>query len=217
MASGDEQLVSFILRARDKGRTDEQIARSLYSVGWRKERVDAAFRTAEEMKKGVSPREPEEAPHEDEKSGRAEPEEQEEKEPQQPAKPQGRVQLSMPAQPGRISPPAKPQIVPPQKPQQPEMRQPEQPPAQQEERLSRPIQPTIPNAQQRVPIELPHGPDYPTVQDESQVQNPAFQKVAKEGFKIDFGSIARIILFLIIVGVVVAGYFYFIGTGAVIS
>ena len=214
MASGDEQLVSFILRARDKGRTDEQIARSLYSVGWRKERVEQAFRSAEEMKKGVSPQEPEEKQHGEEKGGEPQ-EDGEKKAEQQPVRAPGRVQLSTPAQPGRITPPAKPQTAQ----QQPAMRQAAQaqPPAQQEEPLSRPMQPTIPPAQSRVPIELPHGPDYPAVQDESQVQNPAFPKVAGGVSKIDWGSIARIMLFLIIVGAVVAGYFYFVGTGAVIS
>jgi hypothetical protein len=47
---GDEELVSFILRSREKGRSDEQITRALLSVGWQKDRVVAAFNHIAEMK-----------------------------------------------------------------------------------------------------------------------------------------------------------------------
>lgn len=39
----DDQLTSFVTRSRQKGRTDDQIKSALLSVGWKKERVDAAF------------------------------------------------------------------------------------------------------------------------------------------------------------------------------
>ena len=42
-AMGDEDIINFILRSREKGRTDEQITRALISVGWHKSRVISAF------------------------------------------------------------------------------------------------------------------------------------------------------------------------------
>ena len=39
----DDGLTSYILNAREKGRSREQITKALYSVGWKKEKVDAAF------------------------------------------------------------------------------------------------------------------------------------------------------------------------------
>ncbi|MCX8197417.1 MAG: hypothetical protein N3G80_03840 [Candidatus Micrarchaeota archaeon] len=41
---GDEELINYILRSRERGRTKEQIMRALCSVGWKKEKVEAAFR-----------------------------------------------------------------------------------------------------------------------------------------------------------------------------
>ena len=46
---GEEDLVSFIQRSREKRRTDEQIKSTLLSVGWKKERVESAFRKAAEI------------------------------------------------------------------------------------------------------------------------------------------------------------------------
>jgi len=43
---GDDQLIAFINSSRTKGRTDEQIIRSLLAVGWKKEKIDAALREA---------------------------------------------------------------------------------------------------------------------------------------------------------------------------
>ena len=39
----DDELISFILRSREKKRSDDQISRALLSVGWKKERIAAAF------------------------------------------------------------------------------------------------------------------------------------------------------------------------------
>src|SRR3989344_4304425 len=158
MATGEEQLVSFIAKAREEGGTDEQIARSLYSVGWRKERVDAAFMNANEARTGAF------APAEGERHAPGEEKQapEEEKEPAQ----QGRVRLSTPLGGSRLqstspaqlelrstgresaqhfpegSPPnmqpqqpsmqpAPSRITPPSRPQQPPMVQPEQQPQEQ--------------------------------------------------------------------------------------
>ena len=249
MASGDEQLISFIAKAREKGRSDEQIARSLYSVGWRKERVDAAFMNANEARTGAF------APAEGERHAPGEEKQapEEEKEPAQ----QGRVRLSTPLGGSRLqstspaqlelrptgresaqhfpegSPPnmqpqqpsmqpAPSRITPPSRPQQPPMVQPEQQPQEQpiypqEEKqpASRlPLQPTIPRAQERAPLDLPHGPDYQPVQEESQVQNPAFQKVEGGMSKIDIEFIVRIVIFLIILGAIIGAYLYLTGSGS---
>lgn len=79
--------------------------------------------------------------------------------------------------------------------------------------------PTIPLSVQQAsnPIDLPHGPDYRNVKDESQVQNPAFHKVAGGISTIDWGFIGRVVAFLIILGLVAYGYFYLVGTGTKIS
>lgn len=250
MASGDEQLISFILKAREKGRTDEQIARSLYSVGWKKDRVDAAFVAANERMKGAAPGEMLPEQHEEEREsggeGQAGGEEKEEEQQALPAQPlRGRVQLSTPKQPlggsrypsappqqgappsgappqtGRIVPPAKPAAMQPQRAQEQQPAQggqqyPMQQPSQQEGQPERkiPMLPTIPPAEAHAPIELPHGPDYPEVHDESQVQNPAFPKVAGGVSKLDLEFIVRVVLFLIILGVIIWGYFYITGSGS---
>ena len=47
---GDEELTGYITRSREKGRTKEQIIRALYSVGWKKEKVETAFQKLDENK-----------------------------------------------------------------------------------------------------------------------------------------------------------------------
>jgi len=47
---GDEELTGYITRSREKGRTKEQIIRALYSVGWKKEKVEAAFQKLDDNK-----------------------------------------------------------------------------------------------------------------------------------------------------------------------
>jgi len=118
MSPGDDQLVSFISRAREKGRNDEQIARSLASVGWKKDRIEAAFLAADEMKKGGAGQISEE-PGKTEEYNAGAPEEQQKTEP---GTPMGRVRLSTPVQPLRTppqsapeEPAARPQIIPPQR------------------------------------------------------------------------------------------------------
>lgn len=44
----DDELTNFILRSREKRRSDEQIVRALLSVGWKKDKVEAAFRKLRE-------------------------------------------------------------------------------------------------------------------------------------------------------------------------
>lgn len=54
----NEELINFILKSRERGRTDEQITRALISVGWQKDRVSAAFGKITQMKaEGVSQQE----------------------------------------------------------------------------------------------------------------------------------------------------------------
>ena len=212
MATGDEQLVSFIAKAREKGRTDEQIARSLYSVGWRKERVDAAFMNANEARTGASRPEGEErqALGEEKEEGGLE----EGKAPEQPI---GRGRLSTPLGGPSSAPPQAGRIAPPARQQQPPRAPPVPPPQQpiypkEEAQASRlPIQPTIPPAQARAPLDLPHGPDYQAIKDESQVQNPAFQKVQGGMSKLDIEFIARVVIFLVILGAIIGAYLYLTG------
>jgi len=45
---GDDELTNYIIRAREKGRTREQIVRALSSVGWKREKIDTAFRKLDE-------------------------------------------------------------------------------------------------------------------------------------------------------------------------
>ena len=249
MASGDEQLISYILRAREKGRMDEDISRSLYSVGWRKERVDTAFARIEEMKsEGVQPEgENHEAPAKpplaqagwvklsavpasqvpaQEKANPRivpptirQPSSQEEEKPSVPSQMARKPLIQFPpirrvereqAQPGQ-----KGQTQPEQ-----EQVQPEPLPQQSSAPWQQPrvvIPPTIQAPAEKAPLDLPMGPQYQKVTDESQVQNPAFPKVAGGTSTLDFGMITRVILFVIIVAMVVYGYFYLTNPGAVIS
>ncbi|MEM4348576.1 MAG: hypothetical protein QXN37_03335 [Candidatus Anstonellaceae archaeon] len=41
---GDEELINYILRSRERGRTKDQIMRALLSVGWKKEKIESVFR-----------------------------------------------------------------------------------------------------------------------------------------------------------------------------
>jgi len=241
MASGDEQLISYILKAREKGRMDEDIARSLYSVGWRKERVDAAFAKISEMKEAGEQPEPDKE--------------------DAPAKPQqilpGRVRLSavpvsqvpsqekpiqkivpptvkqaakqegqpMPAAPARkpliqIPPIRRPRLAPEEQGQQEQAVPAQQAPEQEENAEEQPrlvIPPTIQPPEEKAPIELPMAPQYQKVTDESQVQNPAFPKVAGGISTLDFDLIGRVILFVIIIAIVVYAYSYLTSSAPKIS
>lgn len=224
MASGDEQLVSYIQRAREKGRDDEQIARSLYSVGWRRERVGAAFARIAEMKVSGEQPSPEET-----KAGEPESEPEASKPAKVPQNPPGRVNLST-VPPSKADAPQKgPGIFPPSfrmrpTPQEPaEQPAPVSPPPRATVPPARamPIQPVIPTMQQsseKAPIDIPSSPQYRQVNDESQVQNPAFSKVQGISSGLDIGFIVRILLFLLIVALVVWGYLFLAsGSGPKIS
>ena len=207
MASGDDQLITYILRAREKGRDDEQIARSLYSVGWRKERVDAALRQIEDSKASGEQMMIRKEEGAIQPSGPAKPQQTQE----------GRVQLAAvpPSQSEAQRQPLAARIQPPpispssaQQAQEPGM-QPSQKQAQ---------QPVIPSAGARSPIELPGSPQYPKVADEGSVQNPAFSKIQGGIANLDLGLVVRIVVFLIIVAIVVWGYLLLsAGTGPKIS
>ena len=45
----EDELINFILNSKEKKRTEEQIVRALLSVGWKKEKIEAAFRTLREQ------------------------------------------------------------------------------------------------------------------------------------------------------------------------
>ncbi|MEM4633695.1 MAG: hypothetical protein QW275_00915 [Candidatus Anstonellaceae archaeon] len=49
--SSEDELVDFILKSRQKMRSDEQIRNALLSVGWKKEKVEQAFKLASEKQK----------------------------------------------------------------------------------------------------------------------------------------------------------------------
>jgi len=197
MASGDEQLISYILKAREKGRNDEDITRSLCSVGWRKERVDAAFVKISDMKEaGETPVA---------------------EKPDAPAKPPqilpGRVKLSavpvsqvqsQEKQIQRVTPPPIKRPV-----QQEEQTAEQQERAHEAEGQTRPaMPPTIQAPEEKAPLELPMAPQYQKVADEREVQNPAFPKIAGGTSRLDTELITRVILFVIIVAIVVYGYLY---------
>lgn len=220
MAS-DDQLVTYILKAREKGRSDEQIARSLYSVGWRKERVDAAFIAAAGMNIPGS----QQAPPEEEGT-QASQHEEEEKEPEE-EQPQKIVprKMARPASPPPIRPAQQPLVPPPvQQPpwaqSPPVARAPVSPqPAPQNPQpapLSARQAPVLPMGSP-APIDLPHGPEYEQVKDESQVQNPAFPKVAGGVSKLDMEFIVRVVIFMAILGAIIWGYLYLTsGAGPII-
>ncbi|MCX8174693.1 MAG: hypothetical protein N3E51_00605 [Candidatus Micrarchaeota archaeon] len=178
---GDEQLILFIERSRQRGRTDEQIMRALLSVGWKKERVEAALAMVSQKEgKKQAPAVPsvQQEAQKQQQAPKAEPQLRKQEEggqPQEKNETQESQQSLQPAQAaqkaeGKPQESAKAQSEQATVPSQMQAESQRQPPAQ-----PKPLWPYEKEGAQGDLL----AAAYPKVSDEKEVKNPAFENLEK--------------------------------------